>query len=60
MPSFDSGRAANLGGLNVRGLRTNDMNGIRFDANRSALPTSANDFILFRHGGSLKVWDGSY
>jgi len=59
MPTFDSGRAASLGGINIRNRRGSDLNGIRFADNRSAAPTSANDMVLYRVSNSLRFWDGS-
>src|SRR3990167_3062640 len=59
MPTFDSGRGANIGGLNIRQKRGSDLGAIRFDANISATPTSANDMLLYRRSNSLRFWDGS-
>ena len=59
MPTYDSGRAADLGGINIRSRRGSDLNGIRFGDNRSAAPTSANDMVLYRVSNSLRFWDGS-
>jgi len=59
MSNFDSGRTWNTGGLNIKQRRSNDLVGIRFDADRSAEPSSANDFVLYRYGDALKIWDGS-
>src|SRR3990167_4520668 len=59
MGSYDSGRASDFGGINVEARRSDSLNGLRFDSNRSD-PTSANDVILYRGSGStLKFWDGS-
>ncbi len=58
MPSFDSGRAGSIGGWNIEERRTDSLNGIRFDSNRSD-PTSSNDVILYRGASaSLRFWDG--
>lgn len=60
MPSYDSGRVSTIGGLNIKARRSTDLEGIRFDANRSAgAPTSANDFVLYRLGNTLRLWDGA-
>lgn len=59
MSKFDSGRASNIGGINIKLRRDSDLVGIRFDADRGSVPNSANDFILYRHGSALKLWDGS-
>jgi hypothetical protein len=59
MPTFDSGRAASIGGLNIRNRRGSDLTGIRFADNRSAAPTSANDMVLYRVSNSLRFWDGT-
>ena len=59
MPNFDSGRAASIGGFNIRARRGSDLNGIRFADNRTAAPTSANDMVLYRVSNSLRFWDGS-
>src|SRR3990167_7224326 len=59
MPTYDSGRAADLGGINIRNRRGSDLNGIRFADNRTAAPTSANDMVLYRVSNSLRLWDGS-
>jgi hypothetical protein len=58
MPTYDSGRAADLGGINIRQRRSSDLEGIRFDGNRNA-PTSTDDFVLYRRADALYVWDGS-
>ena len=58
MPNFDSGRATNLGGLNIQQRRGSDLAGIRFADNRDA-PTSANDLVLYRRSGGLYFWNGS-
>src|SRR3990167_7699911 len=59
MGSYDSGRAADFGGISIEARRADSLNGIRFDSNRDA-PTSANDVILYRGAGSsLRFWDGS-
>lgn len=58
MPNFDSGRATNLGGLNIQQRRGSDINGIRFADNRNA-PTSANDLVLYRRSGGLYFWNGT-
>src|SRR3990167_1658653 len=54
MPTYDSGRAYDVGGINIRSRRGSDLNGIRFADNRSAAPTSANDFVLYRISDSLR------
>jgi hypothetical protein len=59
MPNFASGRAANIGGLNIRQLRGSDLGAIRFDANIATTPTSANDMLLYRRSSSLRFWDGT-
>lgn len=59
MSKYDSGRAYRMDGINIEARRSDALNGIRFNSNRSALPSSANDFVLFRHGNALKVWDGT-
>ena len=59
MPTYDSGRAADIGGFNIRARRGSDLNGIRFADNRTAAPTSANDMVLYRVSNSLRFWDGS-
>lgn len=59
MPTYNSGRAADIGGLNIRQRRASDLNGIRFADNRTAAPTSANDMVLYRVSNSLRFWDGS-
>ena len=59
MGSFDSGRASDMGGINISARRGSSLNGIRFDSDRAAVPTSANDVILFRYGSALHFWDGS-
>lgn len=59
MGNYDSGKASVIGGLNIKLQRADSLNGIRFDSNRSVLPSSSSDFVLFRHGNSLKVWDGT-
>src|SRR3990167_9947487 len=59
MPTYDSGRAVDLGGINIRNRRGSDFNGIRFADDRSAAPTSANDIMLYRRSGGLYVWDGA-
>src|SRR3990167_8167737 len=59
MGSYDSGRAADFGGISIEARRADSLNGIRFDSNRDA-PTSANDVILYRGAGSsLRFWGGS-
>lgn len=58
MPTFDSGRAASIGGINIRNRRGSDLTGIRFADNRNA-PTSANDVMLYRRSGGLYFWDGT-
>ena len=59
MPSFSSGRAGSIGGWNIESRRTDSLNGIRFDSNRSD-PTSSNDVILYRGAGSsLRFWNGT-
>lgn len=58
MPNFSSGRAANIGGFNIRQLRSSDLGAIRFDANITTTPTSANDMLLYRRSNSLRFWDG--
>ena len=58
MSKFDSGRAYKQSGISIEQRRSDSLNGIRFDSNRSD-PSSANDFVLYRGGGALKVWDGS-
>jgi hypothetical protein len=59
MGSFDSGRASDLGGINIGARRPDSLNGIRFDSDRDD-PTAAGDVILYRGTGSvLKFWDGS-
>ena len=58
MGSYDSGRAADFGGISIEARTAASLNGIRFDSNRDA-PTSANDVILYRGAGSsLRFWDG--
>ncbi|MEK6897612.1 MAG: hypothetical protein AABW93_03725 [Nanoarchaeota archaeon] len=59
MPTYNSGRAADIGGLNIRQRRASDLNGIRFADNRTAAPTSANDMVLYRVSNSLRFWDGT-
>jgi hypothetical protein len=59
MGKYDSGRATDLGGINIEARRPDSINGIRFDSDRDD-PSSANDVILYRGtGGVLKFWDGS-
>src|SRR3990167_1636623 len=58
MGSYDSGRAADIGGINIEQRRADSLDGIRFDASRSA-PTSANDAVLFRNGTDLVWWNGT-
>ena len=58
MPTYDSGRASDLGGLNIEERRADSLNGIRFDSSRST-PTSANDTMLFRQNSDIYWWDGS-
>ena len=55
MPTFDSGRAASLGGINIRNRRGSDLTGIRFADNRTA-PTSSSDYVLYRSSNGLKFW----
>ena len=59
MPNFDSGRANSIGGLNIRQRRSSDLGAIRFDANITTTPTSANDMLLYRRSNGLRFWDGS-
>jgi len=59
MPTFDSGRAASVGGFNIRQRRASDLGAIRFDANITTTPTSANDMLLYRRSSSLRFWDGT-
>jgi hypothetical protein len=58
MSTFVSGRTSEFGGINVKQRNVSSLNGIRFNENRDSVPTSSADFILFRHAGVLKVWDG--
>jgi len=58
MGNYDSGRATDLGGLNLEQKREDGLNGVRFDASRSA-PTSANDLVLYRNGTGLYWWNGT-
>src|SRR3990167_8598816 len=58
MGNFDSGRASDFGGINIEQRRADSLNGIRFDASRSA-PTSSNDAVLFRNGTDLVWWNGT-
>jgi len=58
MGNYNSGRASDFGGINVEQRRADSLNGIRFDASRSA-PTSSSDAVLFRNGNDLVWWNGS-
>src|SRR3990167_682521 len=58
MGNYDSGRASDFGGINIEQRRESSLNGIRFDASRSA-PTSANDVVLYRNGTDLCFWNGT-
>lgn len=59
MPTYDSGRAADIGGLNIRQRRGSDLGAIRFADNITTTPTSANDMLLYRRSNSLRFWDGA-
>lgn len=59
MPTLDSGRASATGGISIKSRRSDDLLGIAFQDARSAAPTSSNDFVLYRRGSSLYLWDGS-
>ena len=59
MPTFDSGRGASIGGLNIRQRRGSDLGAIRFDADIAVTPTSGNDMLLYRRSSGLRFWDGT-
>lgn len=59
MGKYDSGRASEFGGINLKQRRGDSLNGIRFNENRTVEPSSSSDFILYRFGNALKIWDGS-
>ena len=58
MGNYDSGRASDFGGINIEQRRADSLDGVRFDASRSA-PTSSNDCILYRNGTDLVWWNGT-
>jgi fibronectin-binding autotransporter adhesin len=59
MGSYDSGRATELGGINLKQKREDSLNGIRFNDARNSHPSSASDVMLYRYGTSLYFWNGS-
>ena len=58
MGNYDSGRASDFGGINIEQRRADSINGVRFDASRSA-PSSSNDCVLYRNGTDLVWWNGT-
>ncbi len=59
MSKLDSGVGTRVGGIVIKERREDDLLGIAFQDARDAAPTSSSDFLLYRRGTSLYVWDGS-